>query len=54
MRKILIVIDMQNDFIDGPLGSLEAEKIIDKVVQVIYKYPWKTLSRPVIHTARTT
>ena len=24
MRKILIVIDMQNDFIDGSLGSLTA------------------------------
>ena len=39
MRKILLVIDMQNDFIDGVLGTLEAEAIIDKVVQVIYKYP---------------
>ena len=39
MRKILLVIDMQNDFIDGPLGTPEAEKIIDKVVRVIYKYP---------------
>ena len=39
MRKILLVIDMQNDFIDGALGTLEAEAIIDKVVQVIYKYP---------------
>lgn len=39
MRKILLVIDVQNDYVDGPLGSLEAEAIIDKVVQVIYKYP---------------
>lgn len=39
MRKILLVIDMQNDFIDGPLGTPEAEAIIDKVVQVIYQYP---------------
>lgn len=39
MRKILLVIDMQNDFIDGPLGTPEAEAIIDKVVRVIYKYP---------------
>lgn len=39
MRKILLVIDMQNDFIDGSLGTLEAEGIIDKVVQMIYKYP---------------
>lgn len=39
MRKILLVIDMQNDFIDGPLGTLEAEAIVDKVVRVIYEYP---------------
>jgi len=39
MRKILLVIDMQNDFIDGALGTPEAEAIIDKVVQVIEKYP---------------
>jgi len=39
MRKILLVIDMQNDFIDGPLGTPEAEAIVDKVVHIIYKYP---------------
>ena len=31
MRKILLVIDMQNDFIDGALGTPEAESIVDKV-----------------------
>jgi nicotinamidase-related amidase len=36
MRKILVVIDMQNDFIDGALGTKEAEAIVDKVVQKIY------------------
>jgi len=39
MRKILLVIDMQNDFIDGALGTPEAEAILDKVVQVIAQYP---------------
>lgn len=43
MRKILLVIDMQNDFIDGPLGTPEAEAIIDKVVQVIYQYPLENI-----------
>ena len=28
MRKLLLVIDMQNDFIDGPLGTPEAEAIV--------------------------
>lgn len=31
MRKILIVIDMQNDFIDGSLGTKEAEAIVPLV-----------------------
>ena len=32
MRKILLVIDMQNDFINGALGTPEAEAIVDRVV----------------------
>ena len=28
MRKILIVVDMQNDFIDGSLGTKEAQEIV--------------------------
>ena len=31
MKKILIVIDMQNDFITGSLGTKEAEAIVEKV-----------------------
>lgn len=31
MRKILLVIDMQNDFIDGSLGTKEAQGVVDKV-----------------------
>ena len=27
-KKLLIVVDMQTDFIDGALGSKEAEKIV--------------------------
>ena len=30
MRKILLVIDMQNDFIDGALGTKEAIAIVPK------------------------
>lgn len=29
--KVLVVVDMQNDFISGPLGSEEAKRIVDKV-----------------------
>lgn len=33
--KILVVIDMQNDFIDGSLGTPEAVQIVPKVVEKI-------------------
>lgn len=39
MRKILLVIDMQNDFIDGTLGTPEAVAIVERVVDEIKKYP---------------
>lgn len=39
MRKILLVIDMQNDFINGALGTKEAEAIVDRVTEEIGKYP---------------
>ena len=39
MRKILLVIDMQNDFISGALGTPEAEAIVSQVAEEIRKYP---------------
>ena len=39
MRKILIVIDMQNDFIDEALGTKEAEAIVEAVKEKIRSYP---------------
>ena len=39
MRKLLIVIDMQNDFIDGSLGTAEAVAIVDAVREKIRSYP---------------
>lgn len=38
MRKILIVIDMQNDFIDGSLGTNEAVAIVPAVVEKMKSY----------------
>ena len=38
MRKILIVIDMQNDFIDGALGTAEARAIVRPVMEKIKEY----------------
>lgn len=43
MRKILVVIDMQNDFIDGALGTPEAEAIVDNVVSKIKSYDTKDI-----------
>ena len=39
MRKILIVVDMQNDFIDGALGTPEAVAIVENVKAKIRSYP---------------
>ena len=39
MRKILIVVDMQNDFIDAALGTNEAVQIVDAVKEKIASYP---------------
>lgn len=38
MKKTLIVIDMQNDFIDGALGTKEAQEIVPRVQEKILEY----------------
>lgn len=38
MRKILLVVDMQNDFIDGALGTKEAIAIVPAVQEKIMNY----------------
>ncbi len=35
MKKILVVVDMQNDFVDGALGTAEAQAIVDGVAEKI-------------------
>lgn len=40
MAKYLIVIDMQNDFVTGPLGTPEAVAIVNKIKnKIIKEYP---------------
>lgn len=39
MKKILVVVDMQNDFITGSLGTLEAQNIVSSVREKISSYP---------------
>lgn len=36
--KVLVVVDMQKDFIDGALGTLEAVQIVDSVKQKVKLY----------------
>ena len=36
--KYLVVVDMQNDFIDGSLGTPEAQAILPKVIQKIENF----------------
>lgn len=38
MKKFLVVVDMQNDFVDGALGSAEAVAIVPNVVDKIKNF----------------
>lgn len=37
MKKVLVVVDMQNDFIDGSLGTQEAQEIVSTVENKLKK-----------------
>ena len=37
-NKVLVIVDMQNDFIDGSLGTKEAQGIVDKMVEYIKNF----------------
>ena len=41
--KALVVVDMQNDFIDGALGTPEAQAIVPKVVKKIEEFDGEVL-----------
>ncbi len=38
-KKLLVVVDMQKDFIDGALGTKEAEAIVENVLELMQQYP---------------
>ena len=42
-KKILVVVDMQNDFIDGTLGTPEAKSIVDNVCKKIIDNKWDNI-----------
>lgn len=43
MSEYLLVIDMQNDFIDGALGTAEAVKIVPKVLEKVKGFDGKII-----------
>lgn len=49
MRRILVVVDMQKDFIDGALGTIEAQKTVNPVIEKM-----KTYERSNIYITRDT
>lgn len=49
MRKILVVVDMQKDFIDGALGTAEAQAIVNPVIEKM-----ETYDKPDIYVTRDT
>ena len=38
MKKVLVVVDMQKDFIDGALGTKEAVAIVDNVAETVRSF----------------
>lgn len=42
-KKVLVVVDMQRDFISGPLGNAECVNVIDKVVDAIKNGDYDTI-----------
>lgn len=42
--KVLVVVDMQNDFIDGALGTPEAVEIVPRVVQKIRDFDGRVVA----------
>lgn len=49
-NDVLIIIDMQNDFIDGVLGTKEAQAIVPKMVDFIYKFEGKIITTHDTHS----
>lgn len=50
--KLLVVVDMQNDFIDGALGTPEAQSIVPNVIRKVEQYR-KDPNGVIIYTADT-
>lgn len=44
MKKLLIVVDMQNDFIDAALGTPQAQEIVEKAVEKIRNFDGRIIA----------
>ena len=51
MEKILIVVDMQVDFVNGALGTAEAEAIVPRVVQKVRDFEGRVIFTQDTHPA---
>lgn len=51
MKNVLIVVDMQNDFVDGALGTPEAVAIVDKVAEKIKNFDGEIIVTYDTHSA---
>ena len=49
--KVLVVVDMQNDFIDGALGTPEAQRIVPAVVEKIKNWAGEVYATQDTHQA---
>ncbi|MCR5214520.1 MAG: cysteine hydrolase [Eubacterium sp.] len=50
MKKLLVIIDMQNDFITGCLGTKEAQDIVDKIVEYANNFDGDIIATRDTHT----
>ncbi len=51
MKRFLIVVDMQKDFVDGALGTKEAVAIVDNVIGLIESFDGEVIATLDTHTA---
>ena len=51
-KRYLIVVDMQNDFVTGSLGTKEAQDIVPNVIDKVDEY-WAELHDKIIFTMDT-
>ena len=51
MAKLLVVVDMQNDFITGALANTEGQKIVNKVADYIRNFEGDIVATQDTHTS---